>query len=228
MFSSKHLEDRMAVNWVGRQEVEALLTRELGDAVEARALTEVIMADVLQWKPPLIAPKEVDTILGYTFGNRIDANGNRSPGPVNTAIAEIAVGLHEETGAPVYAQWEVAEAIGKRIASRHLVSITPPRDARAEPVYLSTNGVAAAVVNRAGGGKRLGKVAVVGFADHIKRCVDTSRRTGMDAAAPGGYTMPAAYDADSGQPWTRSRLAYLVHDLMCRFEDRRNQIIADA
>jgi len=218
----------MTASWQGRHEVEALLTRELGDAVEARALTEIMIIDVLQWKPPVMAPKEVETILGYTFGNRIDANGNRSPGPVNAAIADIAVRLHEETGAPVYAQWEVAEAIGKRVASRHLVSITPLRDARAEPVYLSTDGVAAAVVNRAGESERLGKVAVVGFADHVKRCVDTSRRAGMDAAAPAGYTMPTVYDADSGQPWTRSRLAYLVHDVMCRFEDRRNQIIADA
>ena len=114
----------------------------------------------------------------------------------------------------------------RRIASQHLVSITPLRDARAEPVYLSTGGVAAAIVRQAGDPRRLGKVAVVGFADHIKRCVDTSRRAGLDAAAPAGYAMPMAYDADSGQPWTRSRLVYLLHDVMCRIEDRRNELIA--
>jgi hypothetical protein len=86
--------------------------------------------------------------------------------------------------------------------------------------------VASAIIKRVGDPKRLGKVAVVGFADHIKRCVDTSRRAGMDAVAPAGYDMPAAYDVRSGQPWTRSRLAYLLHDVMCRVEDRRNALIA--
>lgn len=32
----------------------------------------------------------------------------------------------------------------------------------------------------------------------------------------------------SGQPWTRVRLAYLLHDVICRFEDRRNELISDA
>jgi hypothetical protein len=207
------------------RDLEVLLERELGDAAVARAFAAIVATDVLHWRPPMVAPNKVETILAYTFGNRIDANGNRSPGPVNAAIADITVRLHEATGAPAYAQWEVAEAIGRRIASHHLVSITPLRDARAEPVFLSTSGVAAAVVNRAGGAKQLGTVAVVAFADHVKRCVDTSRRAGMDAAAPAGYDMPAAYDAESGQPWTRSRLTYLLHDVMCRLEDRRNELI---
>jgi hypothetical protein len=88
--------------------------------------------------------------------------------------------------------------------------------------------VAAAVIERVGDARRLGKVAVVGFADHIKRCVDTSRRAGMDAAAPAGVELPATYDAQSGQPWTRSRLTYLVHDILCRAEDRRDQLIRNA
>jgi hypothetical protein len=218
----------MPAKWRGDEEVEALLARELDDQMMARAFAETVLADALLWKPRVMAPRDTATILAYTFGNRIDANGNRSPGPVNAAIADVAVKLHEETGAPVYAQWEVAAAIGERIATTHVVSITPLRDARAEPVYLSTNGVAAAVADRAGGAAQLGKVAVVAFRDHIRRCVDTSRRAGMDAAAPAGYEMPSAYDVHSGQPWTRSRLAYLLHDVMCRFEDRRNQVIAGA
>ena len=216
----------MDANWSGREALVALLTLELGDPAEARAFAEIVVSDVLQWKPPTVSPKEVQTIVAYTFGNRFEANGNRSPGPVNAALAEVAVRLHEETGAPLYAQWEVAEAIGARIPSRRLVSITPLRDARAEPVYLSTGGVAAAIVRHAGDPKRLGKVAVIGFADHIKRCIDTTCRAGLDAAAPAGYAMPTTYDADSGQPWTRSRLVYLLHDVMCRIEDRRNQLIA--
>jgi hypothetical protein len=216
----------MGIDPLALQALEAHLGHELGDAALAKEFAGIVIADALQWIPPVVAPQEVKTIVAYTFGNRIDANGNRSPGPVNAALADVVVRLHAETGAPVYAQWEVAEAIGDRIAARNLVSIRPLRDARAETVYLSTGGVADAVVKRVGDARQLGKVAVVGFADHIKRCVDTSRRAGMDAAAPAGYALPTTYDTQSGQPWTRSRLIYLLHDVMCRAEDRRNQLIA--
>lgn len=218
----------MVKEYACRHALISLLTQELDDAVLARAFSKIVLSDVLKWRPPTGAPKQMQTIVAYTFGNRIDANGNRAPGPVNEALADIVVRLHEETARPIYAQWEVAEAIGTRVASKHLVSITPLRDVRAEPVYLSTGGVASAIVKRVGDPKRLGKVAVVGFADHIRRCVDTSRRAGMDAVAPTGYDMPAAYDVRSGQPWTRSRLAYLLHDVMCRVEDRRNALIPGA
>jgi hypothetical protein len=210
------------------QGLESHLAEELGDASLAREFADIVALDVLRWKPPLVAPREVKTIVAYTFGNRIDANGNRAPGPVNAALADVVVRLHEETRAPVYAQWEIAEAIGNRIRAQHLVSITPRRNTRAETVYLSTGGVAAAIVERVGDVRQLGKVGIVGFADHIKRCVDTSCRAGMDAAAPAGFEMPATYDAQSGQPWTRSRLVYLLHDVMCRTEDRRDQLIVRA
>ena len=218
----------MVEDYPCRHALLSLLHRELGDAVLAHTFSNIVLSDVLRWRPPAAAPKELQTIVVYTFGNRMDPNGNRAPGPVNEALAEIVVRLHEEIAAPVYAQWEVAEAIGTRVASQHLVSITPLRDARAEPVYLSTGGVASAIVERVGDPNLLGKVAVVGFADHINRCVDTSRRVGMDAVAPAGYDMPTTYDVHSGQAWTRSRLAYLLHDVMCRLEDRRNELIAGA
>ena len=100
--------------------LEAYLASELGDDAVARAFAQLIVADVVQWKPPLVAPNEVKTIVAYTFGNRIDPNGNRSPGPVNEALADIAVRLHQETGAPVYAPWEIAEAIGRRVGKRSM------------------------------------------------------------------------------------------------------------
>jgi hypothetical protein len=189
----------MVASWPGREVLAALLAEELGDPAAARAFAEIVFSDVLQWRPPMVAPTEIQTIVAYSFGNRIEANGNRSLGPVNASLADVVVRLHEETSAPVFAQWEVAEAIGGRIASRHLVSITPLRDARSEPVYLSTGGVAAAIVRQADDPGRLGKVAVVGFADHIKRCSDTSCRAGLDAAAPAGYGWELAVRTERGE-----------------------------
>ena len=194
------------------QALQAHFSQEFGDVALAREFADIVISDVLQWRPPVVAPADVQTIVAYTFGNRIDANGNRSPGPVNEALANVAVRLHEETCAPVYAQWEIAEGIGDRIGAEHLFSITPKRNARAETLYLSTGGVAAAVIARIRDAERLGKVAVVGFADHIKRCVDSSRRVGMcgrvtsgSVEQPGGATRAACKSTVSPGPTSRGR-----------------------
>ena len=152
-------------------------------------------------------------------------NGNRAPGPVNEALADVAVRLHRERNARIYAQWEVAEAIGSRVPQDQVIAIYPGRDERAEPVYLSTSGVVSAIVAMQADRRSLGVVGVVGFADHLWRCVTTVRQFGLDAYAPSGYAMPGEYDAQSGQPWCRSRLAYLMHDIMIRATERRSRLM---
>lgn len=205
----------------------AMLRDELGDRDDARDLAAALVEDALTWRTPEIAPERIRLIIAYTFGNRMLDNGNRRPGPVNEALAEIAVDLHRRTAAPVFAQWEVAEAIAGRIAPGRLTAINPGRDAMAEPVYLSTGGVAAAVASLVGDPRAAGPVAVVAFRDHAKRSVDTTRRAGFDAYVAAGTALPSTYDAQSGQPWTRSRLAYLLHDIRARVSDRRDDLLRD-
>jgi hypothetical protein len=211
-------------------EIEALLANhleaELGDPETARAFAAVLVEDALSWRAPMVALGEVQTIIGFTFGNRMLPNGNREPGPVNTALAEMAIGLHEATGAPVWAQWEVAEAIGERLSGDVVEAIYPGRDSHAEPRYLNTEGVVEAILARSGGGGALGKVAVVAVRDHAWRCVRICRRHGLSAGVPEGWSLPDDYDSASGQAWTRARLAYLMHDLHCRALDRRDLVIA--
>ena len=71
-------------------------------------------------------------------------------------------------------------------------------------------------------------MGIVAFADHLWRCVATVRRFGLDAYAPDGVAMPREYDVQSGQPWCRSRLAYLMHDIMIRASERRARLIGSA
>lgn len=205
--------------------IEAHLARELGDRGTARALAEVLHEDALSWRAPETVPARIDTIMAFTFGNRMLPNGNRAPGPVNEALADVAVRLHRETDARIYAQWEVAEAIGSRVPQDRVVAIYPGRDEQAEPVYLSTSGVVSAIVAMQADPRVLGVVGVVGFADHLWRCVTTLRQFGLDGYAPSGYAMPGEYDAQSGQPWCRSRLAYLMHDITIRASERRSRLI---
>jgi hypothetical protein len=205
--------------------IESHLAGELGDRATARALAEILKEDALSWRPPEIDRTQIDTIMAFTFGNRMLPNGNRSPGPVNEALADIAVQLHRLRGAHVYAQWEVAEAIGSQVPREKVTSIYPGRDERAEPVYLSTSGVVSAVVAMQADYRSLGVVGVVGFADHLSRCVTTVRQFGLDAYAPSAVAMPHEYDVDSGQPWCRSRLAYLMHDIVIRASERRGRLM---
>jgi hypothetical protein len=62
----------------------------------------------------MIAAVQIRSIFAFTFGNRMLANGSREAGPVNEALAAVAIAPHRATGAPIFAQWEVAAAIGGR------------------------------------------------------------------------------------------------------------------
>lgn len=207
-------------------EIARHLAHELGDLPTAEAMARLLAEETLSWRAPELATSQITTILAFTFGNRMQPNGNRTPGPVNEALADVAVRLHHATGAAVYAQWEVAEAAGSAIPPNRLVAIYPSRDERSEPRYLSTGGVVEEVVRRVGDPAALGSVGIIAFADHAWRCTATARRFGLTAGIPAGYPMPSEYDALSGQPWCRSRLAYLLHDIAIRAAERRDTLIA--
>jgi hypothetical protein len=205
--------------------IEEHLANELGDATIAKGLAAMLVEKILTWKAPTIAPAQITSIVAYAFGNQILPNGNRLPGPMNESLADLVVQLHQETNAAVYAQWEIAQAIGERIPSEKLIVINPTLDALANVVYLSTAGVAAAVIKHVGETQKLGKVAVIAFHDHLYRCVQVSCAAGMDAYAPEGYQMPTQYDAHSGQPWTRNRLIYLVNDIKARINNYLEKLV---
>ncbi|MBI3683039.1 MAG: acetylxylan esterase [Acidobacteria bacterium] len=90
--------------------------------------------------------------------------------------------------------------------------------------YLSTFGVAQKVLQAVGSAKSLQKVLVVAWRDHAPRCVRIARRLGFDAFVP-PQALPNDYDPASGQAWTRSRHAYIVHDGLSRLEAYRADVI---
>jgi hypothetical protein len=197
-----------------RATLQAHLQDELEDPATALALTDIVLQAALSWRAPVIAVDRITTIIGFTFGNRMLPNGNREPGPVNEALAEVVAALHQKTGARVFAQWEVAAELQRRVS----------HDLRGEPVYLSTSGVLEEIARQTAP-QSLGCVGVVAFADHVFRCVSTARHLGFDAYAPAGLAMPDTYDPQSGQAWCRNRLAYLLHDIMIRVTERRAEVV---
>jgi hypothetical protein len=204
------------------------LTAELGDPADAAAFARFVKDDVLTWRSPAADATSFRTLLAFTFGNRMEPNGNRAPGPVNEAIAAVAAEVQRRSSAVVYAQWEVAEPLAGLLPGATVIPIHPDRDARAEPVYLGTLMMVRRVVGLGGGAAALGTVGIVAFRDHLRRCVATARALGLDAHAPGGFTMPDRYDPLSGQPWCRNRLAYLLHDIAVGAAERRDAVCAEA
>jgi hypothetical protein len=220
---------------------DAKLTRTMLDALE-RELDDHATASVVEphiedigfnWHPPTKPVDSIDFIIAYGFGNRRPAGGgdpNRvlyEPGPVNEALADTVAKLRAGRNLPVYAQWEIARFLESKYHMSGVTSIEPVISADGTIVYLSTDGVAAQV-KELRAAQPAGIAGIVGFRDHIKRCVQTTQDRGMDAFAPQGMDMPGTYDPQSGQPWTRRRDLYLVHDMYAQMAVLRGKLIAQA
>lgn len=212
----------------------ALLAEQLGDEALAQKMARSVLEVGANWVPPTIPMAKVDSLVAYAFGNRPRQGPPPSedapllarldePGPVNAALAETVAALHALKPARIFAQWEVAHFLKTRHGLAHVVSIEPVLGADGQVIYLSTDGVAAAALT-AGGGD-LGTVAVIAHRDHAKRCVKVSRAAGMDAYVAADTPLPSDYDALSGQPWTRSREVYLLHDMAAQFMGLRAKAI---
>lgn len=215
------------------------LSAELNDPSAAAELYPHILDIGFNWSLPSIPATQIDRIVAYAFGNRPNAaSGNTGnsgenqaalpdPGPINEKLADAVYRIHQLKPVKIYAQWEIARFL---VAKHKLdpVSIEPLVAADGTITYLSTDGVAAAVVKIEGDASKMGKVAIIGHRDHAKRCIATSRQKGMDAYAVNEVELPVEYDALSGQAWTRRRDLYLVHDMSAQFAMLRSALVAKA
>lgn len=226
----------------GQSEASALqrlmtryLGRELNDGRTARVTAPRIFEIGFNWHPPTIRLSKIDFLLAFAFGNRPPANGGDptrvlpEPGPMNEDLADTIVRVLNRARRPlkVYAQWEIARHLESKYGMDDVYAIEPVFAADGTITYLSTVGVIEQVVdlrtNEPGG---VGTAGVIGFRDHVKRCVLTTRSLGVDAYAPQGFSMPGTYDPLSAQAWTRDRDIYLVHDMYAQVAMLREELIS--
>lgn len=223
--------------------LERLMVRtldgELGDQAVARQLAAHITEAGFRWEYPTFPLREADSVVAYSFGYRsptgkVDPTTGLSdgaempePGPVNALLADAVHAIVRARAVRVYAQWEIAQVLTEKHGMKDVVSIHPTKGPDGKTIYLSTDGVAKAVVAHAGSAQALGKVAVVGHRDHVKRCVIVSRDNGMSASVAREVPLPVQYDPQSAQPWTRRRDAYLLTDLVAQLSMTRNRVIAE-
>ncbi|MGF1735078.1 hypothetical protein [Photobacterium satsumensis] len=208
-----------------QQAIADRLNKQLNNKDVANQTAQFFMDYLLNWQAESVPVELVESILAFSFGNRTAQNGNQHPGPMNEAIADTVVSLYRRTGVPVYAQWEVAEAIGSRIPVHDLNAIYPRFSGKGTMKYLCTMGVAEKAVFMAGSVANMGKTAVVAFFEHSLRTVDTARDAGIDAFLPQGLEMPRQFDPDSGQAWTRDQQTYVMHEIRTRATNERDRLI---
>ncbi|KOV63542.1 hypothetical protein [Streptomyces sp. MMG1121] len=214
------------------EHMRTVLGREIDDRATARALVPYLYDVGFEWDPETAPLDRFDFIVAYSFGNRPAKPGDPAktlaePGPVNEELADTIARIRRQRKVPVYAQWEIARFLRSKYRMDDVTSVEPVVAADGTITYLSTDGVAEQVLNdrkNAPGG--IGTACVVGFRDHHKRCVQTTRDRGMTAYAPRGFAMPHTYDPQSGQAWTRRRDLYLVHDMAAQWQVVRAKLIA--
>lgn len=227
----------------GKTDLQSLmvehLSRELGDSATAARLAPYLFEAGFNWRYPKIRVQEANSIIAFSFGNRFrpgrtEADAGRlpedevyEPGPINIQLAAAVNAIRRNRAVPVYAQWEIAQILADTFQMKDVVPIHSSKDDKGNIIYLSTDGVAKAAVRIAGSTAVLGKAAIVGHRDHVKRCIMMAGGAGIDAAAVDGIDLPTAYDAASGQPWTRRRDLYLIGDILAQMAVEREQLLKD-
>lgn len=192
---------------------------------------DLLGSPALSYAPSTAPADAVDSLWIFAYGYRftadalaqgVDTSGGvppmdaLEPGPTNEALARLAAAFVTEHPVPIVAQWEVAQVLAE-LGVADVISVEPDMAADGTITYLSTAGVAAKGLRLAAeAGVTVGHAGVLCFADHAVRCLMTARAGGMTADVPAGLELPAAYDTESGQPWTRNRDAWIPVDLLGR------------
>ena len=207
--------------------IAAAVDQDTVDRIVRRSGGDLARTDLVSYRPVRVDDDRVDSLWVLAFGYRIAAGQEAAdgaippmralePGPVNEDLAHAVWSFVARHPVPIVAQWEVARVLDD-LGVADVISVEPDRASDGSVVYLSTAGVIEKGLRLATeAGIEVGIAGVVAHADHAQRCVRTAAAAGLDAAVPAGIRLPRTYDPESGQPWTRSRAAYVPVDLMAR------------
>jgi hypothetical protein len=208
--------------------VVAGLSDETVAALVTLAGGDIAGSPMLSYTPTTVDPADIDSLWVFAYGYRFapgvepPADGavpspeQIDPGPVNEALAQLAAEFVAEHPMPIFTQVEVAVGLAER-GVPYVVMIGPDIEPDGTIRYLSTAGVIEKGLRMADeAGITVGRTGVLCQADHAVRCLLTLRAQGLTADVPEGVVLPAEFDPESGQPWTRSREIWIPTDLAAR------------
>ncbi|VWC71431.1 Tat pathway signal protein [Burkholderia lata] len=209
-----------------QRQILGKLTNELNDRATASDETGYLFDTFFSWAPPTVDTTGIDTIAAFSFGSHAGAPGAAPvPDPVNEAIADAVFQLRQKVAAPIFAQQEVASALASKYGlTAGVTPIATPAAATGSPIP-TPDGVAAAIVKRAGSAAALGKIGVVTHSDQASIAVRASKAAGMQAAVPAGLTLPLLYDTSAQMPALRRRDLYLMSNLAVQLGMLRLELI---
>lgn len=215
---------------LGDDALAARLSDSLDATLQERLANEdIATSPLLSYRPPTGRDDEIDSLWILAFGYRLRETGGSvdigddvpamdaiEPGPVNEELARQAASFVERRSVPIIAQWEIARTLD-RLKVPGVISVGPDEAADGSIVYLSTAGVIEKGLRLAAEARvPVGRPGLLAHADHAVRCLLTAAASGLRVVVPAGVRLPAGYDAESGQRWTRSRSDFIPVDLMAR------------
>lgn len=204
-----------------------------GLGLDDKSIGRIVEEDLpylTEWVLEPSAPADLEqakAIIAFAFGFGPAKNGVTDPpdqyhpllyepGASNEALADLILPFARK-GLAVFAQWEIAEALGLR-------GVDLPRQQVARPgkTYLGTAGVVRQFLE--GGLGQFDSLIVVAHCHHAYRCIQVTRATLKKGGQiiplliPPG--LPAVYDSGSVQPWTRSLGNWVSYEVGNRFSNR--------
>ncbi len=129
--------------------LQEALAKSLDDPKVAAKLAPVLLDVGFTWDAPAQPAAGFQTIVAYAFGNRPATAGSTTPlpGPMNETLAKAVIEAQRKSGASaIYAQWEIASFLTEQKGIGKVVAINPVVAADGSVKYLSTDGVAEAIV----------------------------------------------------------------------------------
>jgi hypothetical protein len=214
-------------------------SRAMSGAPLSKELAKVIGDCCLTWLPlpqetmALSSPRQVVGIVGFAFGNRFEAHGNRSAGPVNEKLSKLVVDYYNALRkhgiiAHVWVQWEIGHYIkDSDIAPSDITRVEPVPDIERDTVeYVSTikffKEVNSALPDK---GKTPAEFLVIAQPDQLRRCMRIVKKFKHRPVAVQHENPddPSWYDLKSSQLWTRTRHLYLLHDMIGQLSLQREE-----
>jgi hypothetical protein len=184
---------------------------------------------LIVWEIPADPPTRIENaeaIVAFSFGFGPAKQGVENapeqyhpnlhwPGKANEALADTILTLNSKN-VPIFAQWEVAEALKARGCS-----VPDHHVAKPQEEYLGTTGVVEQFFDN--GLYRFRTLLLVAHRRHAYRCRETLKKTFQKKSRTITILVPElpdVYDTRSLQPWTQSLNALVRDEVGKRFHNR--------
>ncbi len=192
-------------------------------ATDNQAISRILLdtlEQLLKWDVPKSTDlSEGQAIVAFAFGQ----GTNSTPGGTNHALAAVIKTTTAVHPVPVFAQWEIADALAE-------LGVSVAETAVSHQNYLSTEGVwQQFLATFLQSYPHIQKIILIAHPDHQYRCHSLIVQSNIEVLTPAIIGSPPngwaafgcdtyGYDLNSVQPWTRNRADFIQYELSIRIK----------